>query len=129
MGRKTILDELDHKFRDRSDITDSPVTVVVHGLGGQGKTQLALEYCRRSRESHRFNNIVWIRAGSWSAVLNSFELLAPKMVPNLKTKDPESIMLAVVEVMARWQVPWLMVLDNLDTLETFKATQIQEISM
>jgi hypothetical protein len=55
IGRTAILAEIDRAFDQR---TANPTVAVLTGIGGQGKTQIALEYCRRSML--KFGAIFWI---------------------------------------------------------------------
>jgi Cdc6-like AAA superfamily ATPase len=46
IGREDILTKIDSSFF----LDLGPHVVVLRGLGGQGKTQISLKYCRRMRE-------------------------------------------------------------------------------
>jgi hypothetical protein len=45
------------------------------GLGGVGKTQLAIEYCHRSFP-HRYSLVIWLRAESSDLIAHDFRRLA-----------------------------------------------------
>jgi tetratricopeptide (TPR) repeat protein len=96
--------------------------VVLRGLGGQGKTQISLEYCRRTREK-KFRSIFWIDANSETTVKKSFETVAEKIkdpgesVPDSATVD------FVLDKLREWENPWLMVFDNYDDVENFENIQ------
>ncbi|MCJ1313657.1 hypothetical protein MMC25_007336 [Agyrium rufum] len=66
-------------FRDISDHMDqSPSRIVVLlGLGGSGKTQLALEVCRQSEFG--FKIVIWIDASSPVTVKQSYKIIAKKL--------------------------------------------------
>jgi hypothetical protein len=65
-----------------SGTPEEPLTVVVLlGLGGQGKTQLALEYCQTARAAKRFGVIVWLDASSAHTAQRGFGQLAAKFAP------------------------------------------------
>lgn len=53
----------------------TPRIVVVRGLGGQGKTQVALEYCHRAKETG-IRAILWIDATSQVTVEKTFETIS-----------------------------------------------------
>lgn len=44
-------------------------TLVVHGLGGMGKTQLAADFARRHQ--HDFSSVLWLNGSSESSIKQS----------------------------------------------------------
>ena len=58
IGRKTILENLKHTLYPSSSGHNR--AAVLHGMGGQGKTQTALEFCRRATLDRVFECIYWI---------------------------------------------------------------------
>lgn len=58
--RQTLLAEITSRlFSDHST-----ETVVLLGMGGAGKTQVALEVCRLAKEDGRFEAVIWVDASS-----------------------------------------------------------------
>jgi len=88
--------------------------LAMSGLGGVGKTQIALEYAYRYR--HEYHTIVWVRADSSEALTSDFAAIATLL--NLPEKDaPEQS--RAVEAVQRWlafTTGWLLILDNADDL-------------
>jgi len=71
-GRTEVLEVLGKR------LAAGPVAVVaLRGLGGVGKSQLALEYAHRMRESGRYQLAGWVRADSPVAVAEDLAALAP----------------------------------------------------
>src|SRR3989442_1010557 len=60
-GRKKLLIDLHSRF-NTSKMATSPRTQVISGLGGIGKTQIALEYAYRYRSEYR--DVLWINAAT-----------------------------------------------------------------
>jgi AAA+ ATPase superfamily predicted ATPase len=58
------------KMHELLHIHSSRATVVLHGLGGIGKTQLAVEYVRRHKEKH--TAIFWLNANNKDSLQLSF---------------------------------------------------------
>jgi cellulose biosynthesis protein BcsQ/tetratricopeptide (TPR) repeat protein len=109
-GRATVLEAL----RDR---LAGSVTAVVHqtlyGLGGVGKTQIALEYAHRFAAN--YDLVWWISAEQVSLVRSSLADLATEL--HLPTGDSVRERVAAVLDALRQGHPthrWLLILDNAD---------------
>jgi tetratricopeptide (TPR) repeat protein/transcriptional regulator with XRE-family HTH domain len=90
----------------------------ITGLGGIGKTQIAIEYAYRSRLQGRYRHTIWISAGSSETVLTSFVELAHLITPALV--EVETNQRTIVAAVLRWfeqcMQPWLLIFDNADDL-------------
>src|SRR6266480_2084392 len=58
VGREMQLRQILSHFS--ADSTRERPYLILHALGGQGKSQIALEYCRQSRKTYR--GIFWVNA-------------------------------------------------------------------
>jgi tetratricopeptide (TPR) repeat protein len=116
VGRREVLEKI------KSSIVTSeasPAVVVLTGVGGQGKTQIALEFCRKSNSN--FNTIFWIDASSKESARRSFENIAGKISQNInKFSGPDSKITFVKESLRDWPQPWLLVFDNYDDPKAFR---------
>lgn len=85
------------------------------GLGGIGKTQIALAYANRSM--HDYHTIVWLRADSLQTLRLDFAAIATLLnLPEKQQTDQEQIVAAVKQ----WLVSmtrWLLIFDNADNPE------------
>jgi hypothetical protein len=90
----------------------------IKGLGGIGKTQIALEYAYRAREQGRYAHIFWINAASEEAITTGFVALAD-LLPDFSAKNETDQRKVVTEV-KRWleqcQQSWLLIFDNVEEL-------------
>ena len=119
--RVELLQEIETSFANTTGNTSHPKIVVLLGMGGQGKTQLALEYCRVARTSVKFQAIFWIDASSSNTVSRGLETIAAKISgPGRAFDDIESKIAFVKETLGQWQNPWLMVFDNYDQPSEFR---------
>src|SRR5271155_5136915 len=90
--------------------------VALYGLGGVGKTQLALEYVFSHRE--HYERIYWISAVSEATVFSGFQTIAERMrcVPGVEHLSSSDVAKGVLEWL-KVQDSWLLVIDNLDQIE------------
>ncbi|KAI4121535.1 MAG: hypothetical protein LQ347_006820 [Umbilicaria vellea] len=118
--RVDLMGEIKTSFANTTGGASHPKTVVLLGMGGQGKTQLALEYCRRARTSGEFQAIFWVDASSQNTVARGFETIAKRIShPGLVFDDSESQIAFVKKTIGSWHIPWLVVFDNYDQPDQF----------
>tara|TARA_R110002060_G_scaffold65080_2_gene74088 strand:- start:691 stop:1287 length:597 start_codon:yes stop_codon:yes gene_type:complete len=98
--------------------------VVLHGLGGIGKTQLSIAYAKRHKDN--YSAIFWLNIKDEGSLKQSFAKLAKQisreypsaiLVSNLETNQNLD---EVVESVKAWlslpsNTRWLMIYDNYDT--------------
>ncbi|KAF2167426.1 hypothetical protein M409DRAFT_36539 [Zasmidium cellare ATCC 36951] len=116
-------DEL-KKMREVLNSDGSRRTVVIHGLGGMGKTQLMIAYAKRHRND--YSAIFWLNAKDLDSLKASFANIARQILQvhpsakHLTALDPvaPNVDTAVDAVKAWLSLPsntrWLLLLDNLD---------------
>jgi hypothetical protein len=87
-----------------------PRVAVLHGLGGAGKTSLAVEYAHRHRAEF---GIVWQFAADDMALLEAgFARLSVLLAAAGGLADPADPVGSVHAVLAASPVPWLLIFDN-----------------
>ena len=88
--------------------------LAIYGLGGVGKTQLAIEYVFSYK--HEYNGIYWISAVNKAEILSGLRDIA-QATSCLGTDSlkPDDVPNAVLQWL-RKQNKWLLVLDNLDDI-------------
>ena len=86
------------------------LTQAIHGLGGVGKTQLALEYVYRS--AAEYDIVWWVRSEETVTLASDYASLAKALyLPEKEVADQEVIIQAVKHRLE--QIPkWLLVFDN-----------------
>jgi tetratricopeptide (TPR) repeat protein len=109
-GREDLLAQLRAQLA-RSTGSDGPVAVVaqaLYGLGGVGKTQLALEYAHRFAAD--YDLAWWIPSENSLTIPAALARLAPKL--GIATSaDQEELVAAVLDAL-RTRDRWLLVFDN-----------------
>src|ERR1700761_3521854 len=109
-GRKRLLEQL------HDGMAASKETVVLHalhGLGGVGKTQIAIEYAWRYRDE--YDLVWWISADQPVLLRSSLAALAPDLgVPSATAIGIEARATAVVAARQNGQPyrKWLLIFDN-----------------
>jgi tetratricopeptide (TPR) repeat protein len=97
---------------------NKPRCAVLIGMGGQGKTSLAIEYCRRSAKNKRYRTILWVDASSPLALERSFSTCADRISSETrKLDDLASTVQFVKDALEGHE--WLIVFDNYDQPEDF----------
>lgn len=114
----TGREELLHTLHTRLSVSQQIALTqphALHGLGGVGKTQLALEYAYRY--ASQYQAIFWIEAETIEHILSSLLRIAEVLqLPERKEADQQRVTAAI----RRWlsaQSGWLLIWDNLEDLE------------
>lgn len=88
------------------------------GLGGIGKTQLALEYAWRHRDDHPV--VWWIRAEDPATLAADYAALAaPLGLPEAQARE-QHVVVAAVRAWLERNTGWLLVLDNAETRDAVR---------
>jgi len=123
VGRDFFLKELCDTFQINSRrASQHHGRVAIFGLGGIGKTQIALEFVYRFQTSYR--RIYWISAATQESLLDGYEKIGKRAnVPIV----PDSKPVAIAEQVLLWlrKTPnWLLVVDNLDDIDILSTRNL-----
>jgi tetratricopeptide (TPR) repeat protein len=116
-GREPLLDDL--KARLSSSVT-ALLPQALHGLGGVGKTQLAVEFCHRY--ANNYDLVLWVPAEQPALARTTLAQLAEKLaLPRFE--DQSQAVAAVLQTLRRGDVydRWILVFDNADRPEDLEA--------
>ncbi|KAF1835737.1 hypothetical protein BDW02DRAFT_484246, partial [Decorospora gaudefroyi] len=116
VGREDII----AKVSERRVAASSHTRVALVGLGGVGKSQIAIEYAYRLKEIEPHVLVVWIHASSPTRFRQEYRDMANRLLLPGR-EDPEADVLQLVHA---WLSDgrngrWLMILDNVDDDSVF----------
>lgn len=112
-GRNQILEDIYTTFKNGSIIS---LAQVITGLGGVGKTQIALEYAYRY--APEYDLIWWVPSETDESILAAYQEFAERL--GLLNKEQSNRDL-VIEYVLNWMdthSKWLFIYDNVDKLPT-----------
>jgi tetratricopeptide (TPR) repeat protein/transcriptional regulator with XRE-family HTH domain len=116
-GRDSLLRDL-HEELGRKGTTVPNQTIILSGLGGVGKTQVAIEYAYRY--VYDYAAILWVAAETQESLMASFTTLADVLyLPERHTREQQPLIKAV----HRWldkHGDWLLIFDNVEDLGLVK---------
>ena len=120
VGRDDILKRLDEALSQ----SKQPRIVVLQAMGGQGKTQIALEFCRRARQAGTFKTIIWVDATSSTTIARDIGNLAENFDSQGRGMlDLRSRVDLVKERLEAWRSPSLIIFDNCDQPNALQAVK------
>ncbi|KAL8792224.1 MAG: hypothetical protein Q9195_005180 [Heterodermia aff. obscurata] len=121
VGRDAQLRQISSYFATRS--ANRPQVLVLHALGGQGKSQIAIEYCQISRE--QYAGIFWVNASSEDMAVQSYARIAAAVSGSSSSeiRDGQAVVKTVMDYLSNWDQAWLLVFDNYDKPEEFPHVQ------
>lgn len=116
-------------LKDTADLLSNRTSeeiVVLLGMGGSGKTQLALDFCRQAEEKFGFMAVIWINASSPVSVMQSYRTIAKKISKSQQDDaNDEDVISLVQDTLRDWKHPWLLVFDNYDNPKAFQTSSIR----
>lgn len=117
-GRASFLQSLHEVLKQKATATALTQPCALNGLGGIGKTQIALEYAYR--HATEYTACFWIEAETRETLLVSFISIADMLaLPERNTHDQQQIVRAVIHWLDSHS-NWLLIFDNVEDLPLLK---------
>lgn len=118
ISRRKLLQEISWKFADFDSKDSGFKIVILCGMGGQGKSRLALDYGRQISLESDSVLVLWLDATTRQSTTRSFEDIADRWNGRKgRFADAESRLKYVNEVLAERE--WLLIFDNYDHPDPF----------
>ena len=113
-------------------------TVVLHGLGGIGKTQLAVAYAKRHKDN--YSAIFWLNIKDEGSLKQSFARVARQILREhplagrLSSVDMKGDLDEVINAIKGWlsllhNTRWLMIYDNYDNPKSVKNIDLAAVDI
>ncbi|KAI9715938.1 MAG: hypothetical protein M1828_000526 [Chrysothrix sp. TS-e1954] len=116
--REALLQALDRACNAREE--NRSRVVVLQGMGGQGKTQIAIDYSHDCRRTRRFSAVFFLDASSEQSLRKGLVGLLDSLKQTGQIfEDNESRLQFVLDTIRAWNQRWLLVYDNYDTPKSF----------
>ncbi|KAE9370158.1 TPR-like protein [Stipitochalara longipes BDJ] len=113
IGREDIMNSISERFGHNP-------RVAIAGIGGVGKSRIAIEYSYRYHEQHPGSSIFWVHGGSRTRVMADYSKIAERL--EILGRDKPNV--DILTLVSDWlndeeNGPWLMILDNADDTDVW----------
>ncbi|KAI1746361.1 hypothetical protein F4680DRAFT_401207 [Xylaria scruposa] len=113
VGREDILEQLLERIPPAAN-RDNCQRTAIGGLGGVGKTQIAIEVAYRVRDQHADCSIYWVPAIDMVNFENAFREIGQKLGIEGIDHDKADVKLLVKHSLSQSVGSWLLIIDNAD---------------
>ncbi|TRX94521.1 hypothetical protein FHL15_004676 [Xylaria flabelliformis] len=116
-----ILKQLESQLSHQEPCTNQPHhRIALYGLGGIGKTQIALAYIYWLKSTASDVSIFWVHASNTDRFRQAYAEIAEKcQVPGYDDPKADTLLLVKKWLEEKHQGRWLMVIDNADDAQLF----------
>jgi tetratricopeptide (TPR) repeat protein len=118
VGRDSLLNRLESALFTEHQ----PAKFAIYGLGGMGKTQIALELAYRAKKTYQDCSVFWAPATSVEILQQAFENIGRQLrIPGLEDGHADVKKLVQQHLNQQSSGQWLLILDNVDEVDMWDA--------
>ncbi|KAF4450949.1 kinesin light chain 1 [Fusarium austroafricanum] len=117
--RKNLIDRLDELLPQTSGYRSAALC----GLGGSGKTQIALDYVYRRCDADDKCCVFWVHADSQATFSTDYKTIGKNLGVDVERLDGLDLLDAVRSAIEGQSSRWVIVIDNADDLRLFGVGQ------
>ena len=125
VGREAELQGMESILQPQADSPGSTRKVLIlGGMGGIGKTQVAITYAKR--HCHSYSSTFWLNANTEATLNSSLRAVANRVIPpeTVSKLDDDQVWVQVSNWLSEQDNSrWLLVFDNYDDPDEYKITQ------
>ena len=111
-GRTDVLDALDSLLQHGQ-------RVALYGMPGIGKTQIAEYYAHQHHLD--YSHVFWVLADTIPAIMSGYVSIAEHILPELNEEPDQSKVAEAVRAWLSNRSDWLLILDNVNTLDDVRG--------
>lgn len=118
VNRQTLMNDLESFLTTQDDFQSK---IALYGLGGVGKTQVAIEIAFRYRQRYPEQSVYWIQASNYDRFRQSFSNIAEKIgVSGNEYERTDHFEFAKNWLNHPGNGRWIMIVDNADDMGVFQ---------
>ncbi|KAL9624395.1 MAG: hypothetical protein Q9160_001357 [Pyrenula sp. 1 TL-2023] len=122
LGRQDVIKEVSEKFQ-------KCLSVTLSGLGGIGKSQIAIEFCFVFKDMYPSAQVFWVYGADPVHFEQSYQEIAKKLrVPGWNDLKTDKLRLVQEWLQDESATEWLMIVDNADDATMFYGTRLGDSS-
>ncbi|CAM1508596.1 Fc.00g054440.m01.CDS01 [Cosmosporella sp. VM-42] len=119
-NREDVIDRIEEHFNRAS--SQAFRSVALYGMGGVGKTHVAMKYAEERFTKRGVSAILWVEAESEIKVKQSFTDIAKRLqLPNYVPHNHDDNRLLVMNWLQQTKSKWLLVYDNVESFDVLHA--------
>jgi tetratricopeptide (TPR) repeat protein len=118
VGRHAQLDQIERALFTKNQQPKTAIT----GLGGMGKTQIALELAYRTRDTYPDCSVLWVPATNAEGLHQAFTEIGQQLkVPGLEEHQADARKLVQQHLGQENAGRWLLIIDNIDDMAIWNS--------